>query len=226
MSLGGGASTALDDAVTQLHRRRRHLRRRRRQQQRQRLQLLARPASPDAITVGATTSTDARASFSNFGTCVDIFAPGVEHHVGVEHQRHRDQHHQRHLDGDARTSPARRRWCLARQPGLTPRQVRNALVDNATTSKVDEPRHGLAQPAALHGRHNAGGPPPAVAPRRRPSPPTARTGNADARTTRSTAPAAPGSSATPPRRPASSPSRGATRATTRGSTSASRSSSS
>jgi aqualysin 1 len=35
------------------------------------------PASePSAITVGATTSTDARASYSNFGTCVDIFAPG------------------------------------------------------------------------------------------------------------------------------------------------------
>ena len=29
-----------------------------------------------ANTVGATTSTDARASYSNYGTCVDIFAPG------------------------------------------------------------------------------------------------------------------------------------------------------
>jgi len=32
--------------------------------------------APSAITVGATTITDARASFSNIGTCVDIFAPG------------------------------------------------------------------------------------------------------------------------------------------------------
>ncbi len=31
---------------------------------------------PSAITVGATTSTDARSSFSNFGTVLDIFAPG------------------------------------------------------------------------------------------------------------------------------------------------------
>ena len=38
---------------------------------------LTSPAStPSAITVGATTNTDARAYYSNFGSCLDIFAPG------------------------------------------------------------------------------------------------------------------------------------------------------
>jgi subtilisin family serine protease len=33
-------------------------------------------SEPSALTVGATTSTDARANYSNFGTCLDLFAPG------------------------------------------------------------------------------------------------------------------------------------------------------
>lgn len=37
------------------------------------------PASAaEAFTVGSTTSSDARSSFSNYGTCVDIFAPGTD----------------------------------------------------------------------------------------------------------------------------------------------------
>jgi len=75
MSLGGGASTALDQAV---------------QSSITSGVVYAIAAGNDnanacnysparvatAVTVGATTNTDARASFSNFGTCVDIFAPG------------------------------------------------------------------------------------------------------------------------------------------------------
>lgn len=36
--------------------------------------------APSVITVGATASNDAEASFSNYGTCVDILAPGVNIH--------------------------------------------------------------------------------------------------------------------------------------------------
>ncbi|XP_077985341.1 aqualysin-1-like [Glandiceps talaboti] len=75
MSLGGGASTALDNAVRDL--------------------VSAGYSVPVAAgndngnacntsparestadTVGSTTSTDARSGFSNYGTCVDLFAPG------------------------------------------------------------------------------------------------------------------------------------------------------
>ena len=34
-------------------------------------------SEPSAITVGATTNADARASYSNYGKCLDIFAPGT-----------------------------------------------------------------------------------------------------------------------------------------------------
>lgn len=75
MSLGGGASTALDNAVNACT-------------SAGTLVIVAAgndnknacnysPArAANGITVGSTTNTDARSSFSNFGNCVDIFAPG------------------------------------------------------------------------------------------------------------------------------------------------------
>jgi len=76
MSLGGGASTALDQAVTNSIT--------------SGVQYAIAAGNDNAnacnysparvtaaVTVGATTNTDARASYSNFGTCVDIFAPGT-----------------------------------------------------------------------------------------------------------------------------------------------------
>src|SRR5699024_7915184 len=75
MSLGGGASQATDDAVSNM-----------RSAgvtvvvaagNENQSACYGSPArSTDAITVGSTTSSDSRSSFSNYGSCVDIFAPG------------------------------------------------------------------------------------------------------------------------------------------------------
>ncbi|HEX3188090.1 MAG TPA: S8 family peptidase [Pyrinomonadaceae bacterium] len=75
MSLGGGASTALDtalnnsinDGVTYAVAA---------GNENQDACNVSPARVPNAITVGSTTTSDARSSFSNFGTCVDIFAPG------------------------------------------------------------------------------------------------------------------------------------------------------
>ncbi|KAF9041515.1 serine protease [Panaeolus papilionaceus] len=76
MSLGGGATTALDNAVASLTAGGVHV-------------VVAAgndntnaantsPArAPSAITVGASTIGDARSSFSNYGSVVDVFAPGT-----------------------------------------------------------------------------------------------------------------------------------------------------
>jgi subtilisin family serine protease len=75
MSLGGAASSATDTAVNNLH------------NAGVTVVVAAGNSNVDActqsparaanaVTVGATTSTDARASYSNFGPCLDIFAPG------------------------------------------------------------------------------------------------------------------------------------------------------
>jgi subtilisin family serine protease len=75
MSLGGGASTALDTAVANAVSDGVTFAVAAGNENQNACNVSpARVAS--AITVGSTTTTDARSSFSNFGTCVDIFAPG------------------------------------------------------------------------------------------------------------------------------------------------------
>jgi hypothetical protein len=59
-----------------LHQQGHHLLGRGRQRRRRRLRPTRRAGVPAAITVGATDELDFRTSFSNYGSCVDIFAPG------------------------------------------------------------------------------------------------------------------------------------------------------
>jgi subtilisin family serine protease len=111
--------------------------------------------TPAAITVGATTSTDARASFSNLGTCLDVFAPGqaiTSAWIGSATATNT-------ISGTSMASPhvaGAAALYLAANPGATPAAVRDALVANATKNVVTNP--GTGSPNALI--YNGSAPPP------------------------------------------------------------------
>lgn len=75
MSLGGGYSSALNNAAANMVRNGIFLAVAAGNDGRD-AQNTSPASEPSACTVGATTSSDGRASFSNYGRVVDIFAPG------------------------------------------------------------------------------------------------------------------------------------------------------
>ncbi len=145
MSLGGGASTALDDAV-------------------RRsiadgvtyglaagngfLGLFAQNAcngSPsrvlEGITVSATDSTDKKPSWANTGTCVDIFAPGVN----IKSSWFTSTTATNTISGTSMATPhvvGVAALYLEGNPTATPAAVQNALIADATTGKVLSPGSG------------------------------------------------------------------------------------
>jgi hypothetical protein len=90
---------------------------------------------PGALTVGASTSADARASFSNFGTCVDVFAPGL----GIGSAWYTSDTATASLSGTSMASPhgaGAAALYLQTNPGATVAQAVQAVVAQATTGKV------------------------------------------------------------------------------------------
>jgi subtilisin family serine protease len=134
MSLGGGASTALDNAVNNLHNAGVTI-----AVAAGNSNANACNSSParavNAITVGATTSTDARSSFSNFGTCLDLFAPGSS----ILSAWFTSNTATATLSGTSMASPhVAGVAALYKQanPSASSTTIRNAIVNNATTGVV------------------------------------------------------------------------------------------
>ncbi|QFZ19153.1 S8 family peptidase [Saccharothrix syringae] len=157
MSLGGSASTSVDDAVKRL--------------------VAAgvttalaagndnrdacntSPArTPEAITVNATDSSDNRSSFSNYGTCTDIFAPGT----GITSTWHTGSTNS--ISGTSMASPhvagAAALYLGSVKATATPAEVAKALTDNATAGVVKNAGAGSPDKLLFTGFIGGGDPNP------------------------------------------------------------------
>jgi subtilisin family serine protease len=119
-----------------------------------------------AITVGSTTNTDARSSFSNFGTCLDIFAPGSN----ITSAWITNDTSTNTISGTSMAAPhvaGVAALYLQNNTGASASAVRNAIVNNATANKVTSP--GTGSPNLLL-YSIFGGTPPTATPTNPPGP--------------------------------------------------------
>lgn len=121
----------------------------------------------NAITVGSTTSSDARSSFSNYGSCLDIFAPGSS----ITSSWSTSDTATNTISGTSMAAPhvaGVAALYLETSPSASPATVGSAIINNATLNHVSNP--GSGSPNRLLYSIFGGAPPPPT-PTPTPTPP-------------------------------------------------------
>lgn len=97
--------------------------------------------SSKAITTGSTDKLDSRSSFSNYGSCVDIFAPGTD----ITSVKYNDNNGSTTMSGTSMASPhvaGAAALYLEANPGSTPAQVLQGLLTSAISNTLTDVKSG------------------------------------------------------------------------------------